>query len=306
MATKKTAQREASAQRIAAARAQSAAAERKKRVRNATAITTAVVVVLAGVITLAITQKPKKSNNAAAVTASADVLKAVDTVSPATSVIVGDGKTTSNLTAITAPALTANGLPRVFYVGAEYCPYCAAERWPMTIALERFGSFTNLGETTSSSIDTFPNTPTLSFHGATYTSKYISFTGVEQETNQSDGKGGYTNLDNVTPADDKILNTYNATPYLPESSAGAIPFIDFGGKYLLSGASYSPQLLAGKTQADVAVALQTPTDPITASIIGTANRITAAICQLTKQAPASVCKAAPIPTLTAALPTPTS
>src|SRR5690348_15801045 len=30
---------------------------------------------------------------------------------------------------IKAPALTADGKPRVLYVGAEYCPYCAAQRW---------------------------------------------------------------------------------------------------------------------------------------------------------------------------------
>ena len=41
-------------------------------------------------------------------------------------------------------ALTANGKPEMLYMGAEYCPYCAAERWAMIVALSRFGTFTGL------------------------------------------------------------------------------------------------------------------------------------------------------------------
>ena len=40
--------------------------------------------------------------------------------------------------------LTADGKPLVLYVGAEYCPYCAAERCAMVQALSRFGTFSNL------------------------------------------------------------------------------------------------------------------------------------------------------------------
>src|ERR671920_169425 len=38
-----------------------------------------------------------------------------------------------------APALTFDGKPGVLYVGAEYCPFCAAERWPFVVAMTRFG-----------------------------------------------------------------------------------------------------------------------------------------------------------------------
>src|SRR5712692_8559609 len=40
--------------------------------------------------------------------------------------------------------LTGNGKPEVVYVGAEYCPFCAAERWALSVALSRFGSFSGL------------------------------------------------------------------------------------------------------------------------------------------------------------------
>ena len=60
-------------------------------------------------------------------------------------------------------------------MGAEYCPYCAAERWALVMALSKFGTFTDLQGTTSSATDTNPSTPTFSFYGSTYTSKYLSF-----------------------------------------------------------------------------------------------------------------------------------
>ena len=64
-------------------------------------------------------------------------------------------------------------------MGAEYCPYCAAERWAMAVALSRFGTFSNLRLIHSSSADIYPNTPTLSFYKSSYTSKYVQFTPVE-------------------------------------------------------------------------------------------------------------------------------
>ena len=39
------------------------------------------------------------------------------------------------------PALTAEGKPELLYIGAEFCPHCAAERWPVYIALSKFGTF---------------------------------------------------------------------------------------------------------------------------------------------------------------------
>ena len=76
---------------------------------------------------------------------------------------------------------------------------------------------------------------------------------------------------------------------MSSQDAGAIPFVDFGNKYLISGASYSPQLLQGKTWSQIATALKDPTSSIAKAIDGTANYITAAICQLTGNQPASAC-----------------
>ncbi len=159
------------------------------------------------------------------------------------------------------------------------------------MALSRFGTFSNLGTTHSASDDVYPNTPTLSFHGATYTSKYLSFTGVETTTNEK-VNGQYAPLDTPAAADQQTFDTYNRPPYV--TSAGSIPFIDIGGKLVSSGATYSPELLAGKTQAEVANALKDPSSPIAKAIDGSANVYTAAFCQLTGNQPTNVCTSAAV------------
>jgi hypothetical protein len=190
--------------------------------------------------------------------------------------------------------LTSGGKPEVVYLGAEYCPYCAAERWAMIVALSRFGTFTGLQTTHSAAKngagnpEPNPNTPTWTFANAKYTSKYLSFTGVEMETNIPDkSTGGYTNLQTPTSAEQALINKWDAPPYVPQGYNGSIPFVDFGNKYMISGASYDGSVLGGKTWAQIATALKNPSSPIAQGIDGTANYITAVLCKLTNNQPAS-------------------
>jgi hypothetical protein len=150
----------------------------------------------------------------------------------------------------------------------------------MVIALARFGSFSGLGQTTSSPSDVYPSTATLTFHGATYTSSYLSFTGKEIESNQV-SNGSYAALDTLSAADQALVSK--------DDSGGGIPFVDIGGKYKISGASYDPQLLQGKTHAQIAAALSDPSSAIAKGADGTANVITAALCSITANKPAAVC-----------------
>ena len=189
--------------------------------------------------------------------------------------MVGNGGVKVLPTPIDAPALTSDGKPMVLYIGAEYCPFCAAERWAMVQALSRFGSFSGLSFTHSSGHDVYPNTATLTFHGSSYQSSVVSFAGVETQT--VDGQP----LDTLT-SDQRALQT----AYNPK---GSIPWINFGGKYVLSGASYSPQVLAGKTAVAIGGALAEPSGAIAKGVLGTANMMTATICILTGDQPASAC-----------------
>src|SRR5438128_541913 len=91
------------------------------------------------------------------------VMSALTSVPPADFEAVGRG--TANLpTAIRQPlARTADGRPLVTYIGAEYCPFCAAERWPLIVALSRFGQFSGLQLSQSVADDVYPSTPTFTF-----------------------------------------------------------------------------------------------------------------------------------------------
>jgi hypothetical protein len=203
---------------------------------------------------------------------------------------VGAGTSSNPPKPINGTPISVNGKPQIVYMGAEYCPYCATERWAMISALSRFGTFSNLGTTHSSSTDVFPSTQTLSFHGSSYSSPYLVFSPTEIYTNIPAGSGsGYTPLDKPTAQEQNLQNTYDAPPYVSSSNAGAIPFIYFAGKYVIVGATYSPQVLQGKTADQIATAMNNPSTDIAKGAIGAANSITAAICGITNNQPSNVC-----------------
>jgi thiol-disulfide isomerase/thioredoxin len=204
---------------------------------------------------------------------------------------VGSGQYPNPMIKITGPPLTASGKPEVLYMGAEYCPYCATERWAMVVALSRFGTFSGLHFIHSSPSDTPASIPTLTFYKSSYTSKYLVFTGVEMQ------KIDRSPLQAPTPAQNATLSKYDAPPYVQSSSAGSIPFMDFGGKWMISGASYNYQVLQGQSWSQIAAALHDPTSTIAQGADGTANYFTAAICNLTKNQPATVCNSSAIKAL---------
>jgi hypothetical protein len=188
------------------------------------------------------------------------------------------------------PPTAAGGKPMVLYIGAEYCPYCAAERWPMVVALSRFGTFTNLSTTTSApQPEVFPDTATLSFYGSSYTSEYLALSTAETQTNQPAPGGGYTHLQDLTPRQRQLFTTYDTDQYV--GSQGGIPFIMIGNRFAWAGASYDPALLQGMSFDQIANQLADPQSEIAQAIDGTANQITAMVCLVTGNQPAQVCSA---------------
>lgn len=195
---------------------------------------------------------------------------------------VGKGNMLSEPAALSdQPPLTDAGKPLVLYFGGEYCSYCASQRWPVIVALSRFGTFSDLRL-----VNVGGGQQILSFHGSSYTSPYVAFQGVEI----ADLNG--TPLDKLTPQQTQVLETINAPPYVPEESAGAIPFMDFGNKHFFLGATYDARLLQGKTLEQIASALYEPDDPIAQGVLGSANMFTTLICQLTQGQPEQVCTSA--------------
>ncbi len=193
------------------------------------------------------------------------------------------------------PPLTAKGLPEMLYMGAEYCPFCAAERWAMVMALSKFGTFSGLNTTYSSATDSAPDTPTFSFHGSTYTSKYLVFQPYELATNQPAPTGatcnvnGYACLDTPPQAAVTLLES----KAIAGTNAGSFPFMDFGNKLYQAGAAFGSQpfLLQGLTFDQVAAQLKNPNSAIAQAEVGSANYLTAAICAMTGNQPAAVCSA---------------
>ncbi len=192
------------------------------------------------------------------------------------------------------PPMTLDGkTPAMLYFGAEFCPFCAAERWGMVVALSRFGTFSGLKVTASSLTDNYSGTRTFSFYGSTYTSKYLSFFPIESETNIPTSTG-YTSLQNPTPAEEKVIAKYSQPPYVqasPNSTPGSVsfPFVDIDNKVIISGANYSPGILAGASWSQIGATLDQPSNPIAQAIIGTSNYISAAICDATGGHPGNVC-----------------
>jgi hypothetical protein len=177
------------------------------------------------------------------------------------------------------PVLTGpHGKPEVFFYGAEFCPYCAAERWSVTVALSRFGTFQQLPLIVSSE----DSIPTFTFHGSNYSSDYIDFVPLEAED------GARQPLETPSAAQQQMLKHYNVTGF---------PFINIADKYIAANAVFDPTVLQGLSQQEIADKLSDPTQDVTQKIVGAANYFTAAICITTNNQPASVCNSDPIPSI---------
>jgi Domain of unknown function (DUF929) len=195
---------------------------------------------------------------------------------------VGVGTSTPLPQPISGKSIAVGGKPGVLYIGAEYCPFCATERWAMANALARFGTFSGLNITNSATDDTPPAVRTLSFYKSKYTSQYIVFSAVETQNNT---RG---TLETPTAAQQAIASATGST---------SIPFIYFNGEYMISGATYDVAVLEGKSWDQIAAAMSDPNSDIAKGAIGAANAMTAAICLTTKDQPASACSLPVIQTL---------
>jgi uncharacterized protein DUF929 len=166
----------------------------------------------------------------------------------------------------------------------------------MVVALSRFGSFSQLYLTRSSSTDSYPDTATFTFRGSAYTSRYVDFVAVEE----TDRTG--TPLQTLDPEQMQLFSTYDAPPYVAPQNTGGIPWLDVANRWMMISSGYSPDRLQGLDWDQIAQRLGNAEDPVTRGIVGNANNITAAICVATGMEPASVCKAAPIEGLAHTLP----
>ena len=280
------------------ARTQAQAVSRRAGVRRRLLLAGgSVAVVLALVATLIavkLTQSPARTAPPASSPTTAQVQRLVTTVPAATFDAVGAGTAAGLDTVAGQPALTINGKPEVLYMGGEYCPYCAAERWALAAAVSRFGTLSGLSLIHSSPTDVYANTPTLSFAKASYTSKYLAFVPVEWFGEAADPSTpfGHVYLQQPTAQQQALFARYGGS---------SIPFVDIGNRYFLPQVQYLPSALAGLTWTQVAAAMRDPSSAVAKDIDGAANVITAAICTLTHGQPAGVCHSAGVTAAAASL-----
>ncbi len=266
--------------------AQQRAAKQAERRRRLIVISGIAVVILAVVVIIVVSELNKKTQSGHSNGALPASVQSKLSVPASTLAAVGIGSSsTSALKPVTGPALASGGKPEMLYIGAEWCPFCGAERWAMAVALRRFGTFSPLKGIHSSATDVFPNTATLTFFNSTYTSKYLVFTPVEnQDVNKN-------TLVTPTSAQQALW-----TKYSPPGNS--YPFIDIGNRFI-AGETYTPQVLQGLSWSQIATDLQNPSSAVAKGANGSANLFTAAICKITNNQPANVCTTAPVNTIEA-------
>ena len=116
-----------------------------------------------------------------------------------------------------------------------------------------------------------PTRPTFTFWHAQYTSIWVDLQTVERYSSLDPTGAGYTPLQTPTARQAASVAVY-------DTSAKTFPLLDIANHYVLVGSSFSPSVLDGLSQSQIADDLAFPTSPVTQAILASANEITAAIC----------------------------
>jgi len=163
----------------------------------------------------------------------------------------------------------------VFFMGAEYCPYSAAERWAIVRALQKFGQWSGLKQTISAARDEpFLNLPTYDFTDATYTSSHIEFIAREIKDRE------FKPLQKLLKTEEKLVRKFN-----PKKE---IPFLLIGGRFMQGEAGFSPKIFVGHTFRQTETELKKAESEIRKTIDSEANIIAALLC--VSGLPSELCK----------------
>lgn len=201
---------------------------------------------------------------------------------------------------LTYPGVDGKQLPGVLYMGAEYSPFSAVQRWGLVAALSRFGTWHDLQLTRSSYADFFGGTSTFSFLKSSLASQYVAFRGYELYGNKISGKN-FNKLQAPASSDTALYVHYINGKVVPNALPNAIPFTNFGNAFFYPGASFMPIDLKKLTWSTIAGNLNNPSEPTTQAIVASANYMSAAICHITGGRPGSVCDSAGVKAANAAM-----
>jgi len=99
-----------------------------------------------------------------------------------------DEKAIGDFILVSNSILSENGKIVILFIGAEACPFCAAESWSIVSALSQYGTWNGLSPIISNATDSIPKVPGYTFANATLESSQISFVEVELTTTSWDQK----------------------------------------------------------------------------------------------------------------------
>ena len=224
------------------------------------------------------------------------LLQVITGVSDSTLAAVGTPTGVTPPATISGSPLTSGGKPEVLYIGGDFCPYCAIERWALIVALSHFGTFQGLEYMLSSSTDLNANTPTFTFTNVTYTSSYVTFVPVEEF-----GRLGQQQVIKPLTSDQQsVVSQFDVCS--TSSQAGGIPFVDIANQYAVNCGSQfllpdqtqyltspSQPNIIGMNWTQIASQLDNPNSGVARMIDGAANTLITAICKVTGGSPSSVC-----------------
>ncbi len=164
------------------------------------------------------------------------------------------------------PLKRASGKSLVYFMGAGFCPFCAAERWAIMKALERFGRWEGIVEDKSAGHDEkYLNVPTFSLARAKYASEHVEFAGKETANRN------FEPLQELDESDFEVLDMYN-----PDQ---LIPFLLVDGQYMQVGAGFSPELIQNMSHEQVRTELDKPDSDIGKAVWAEIDNITALVCK---------------------------
>lgn len=164
------------------------------------------------------------------------------------------------------PLKRESGKSLVYFMGAGFCPYCAAERWAIIKALERFGQWEGVTEDRSAGHDEkYLNVPTFNLARAKYSSEHVEFLGKETADRN------FEPLQELEDSDFEILDMYN-----PDQM---IPFLLVDGQYMQVGAGFSPELIQNMSHEEVQSELGKKESSLGKAIRGEIDNICALICK---------------------------
>jgi len=164
------------------------------------------------------------------------------------------------------------GKPELLFIGAQYCPHCAGQRWAIVKALNQFGTFSHM----TSSANDDGTIPTYDLRDATYSSKYVAFVHKDLEDRN------HQPLESLSPGEQALFSQYDPS--------GGIPMVLAGG-YAALGDGYDLSLIQSKSFGTVQHDLQQgdSSNPLVPAVNAEANSITAFICHADSMRPHSAC-----------------